>query len=185
MEVKILLHLRHYSAENRAGVHHALHAISLTLADYVSNLKQAGTDGIFYAVTGTAHPKLFDEAAFNEFSRPYDSIVLEAAGQGKTILHTCGAYSQVQRFNDYRIDGISWDTEAAGNPGLDVDLKATKVGGVDHALFAANKLDQIREQAANSLRIMEDQPFILAPNCSIPITVTDEALKELRHSINN
>ena len=74
-------------AENRAGVHHALHAISLTLADYVSNLKQAGTDGIFYAVTGTAHPKLFGEAAFNEFSRPYDSIVLEAAKRKNDSAH--------------------------------------------------------------------------------------------------
>ena len=59
------------------------------------------------------------------------------------------------------------------------------MGGVDHALFATNELGQIREQATKSLSTMKDQPFILAPNCSIPITVTDEALKELRNSINN
>lgn len=52
---------------------------------------------------------------FDELSRPYDSIVLEAASYGKNILHTCGAYAQPEKFNDYRIDGISWDTIAEGN----------------------------------------------------------------------
>ncbi|MNB79285.1 methylcobalamin:coenzyme M methyltransferase [compost metagenome] len=170
--------------EHRAAAHHALHAISLTLADYVQELKQAGSDGLFYAVTGTAHPGLFDEAMFNEFSRPYDSIVLEAASYGKNVLHTCGAYSQPEKFNDYRIDGISWDTKAEGNPDLDAALTATKVGGVDHALFAGNDISQIQQQAEEALKLMKDQPFILAPNCAIPLNVTDEALLQLKKSVS-
>lgn len=169
--------------EQRAGVHHALHAIALTLADYISELKSAGTDGIFYAVTGTAHPGLFDEATFNEFSRPYDSIVLDAARYGKRVLHTCGPLSHPERFNDYEIEGISWDTKALGNHDLDASLKATKIGGVDHALFATNEISSIQEQAEAALRIMTDQPFSLAPNCSIPINVTDEGLWQLKNSI--
>ncbi|WP_018752009.1 uroporphyrinogen decarboxylase family protein [Paenibacillus sanguinis] len=169
--------------EHRAAAHHALHAIALTLADYVQELRQAGSDGLFYAVTGTAHPGLFDEARFDEFSRPYDSIVLEAASYGKNILHTCGAHSQPEKFNDYRIDGISWDTAAEGNPGLDANLKATKVGGVDHELFAANDIAQIRKQAKEALTLMKDQPFILSPNCAIPLNVTDEALEQFKNII--
>ncbi|WP_251550187.1 uroporphyrinogen decarboxylase family protein [Neobacillus muris] len=169
--------------EQRSGVHQALHAISLTLADYVTELERAGADGIFYAVTGTAHPKLFDESMFNEFSRPYDMIVLEAAQHVKRVLHTCGPYSQPERFNHYPIEGISWDTGAAGNIGLTGDLKATKVGGVDHELFAKNDIGRIQEQAKEALRLMSSQPFILAPNCSIPITATDDALLQLKKSI--
>lgn len=169
--------------EHRAAAHHALHAIALTLADYVQELRQAGSDGLFYAVTGTAHPGVFDEARFDEFSRPYDSIVLEAASYGKNILHTCGAHSQPEKFNDYRIDGISWDTAAEGNPGLDANLKATKVGGVDHELFAANDIAQIRKQAKEALTLMKDQPFILSPNCAIPLNVTDEALEQFKNII--
>ncbi|WP_462413002.1 uroporphyrinogen decarboxylase family protein [Neobacillus sp. Marseille-QA0830] len=170
-------------SEQRSGVHKALHAISLTLADYVTELERAGADGVFYAVTGTAHPKLFNEAMFNEFSRPYDLIVLEAASYGKRVLHTCGPYSQPERFNDYPIEGISWDTGAAGNLELTGDLKATKVGGVDHELFAKNDIRQIQEQAKEALHLMAGQPFILAPNCSIPITVKDEALYQLKNTI--
>ncbi|AIQ43519.1 uroporphyrinogen decarboxylase family protein [Paenibacillus sp. FSL R7-0312] len=169
--------------EHRAAAHHALHAIALTLADYVQELKHAGSDGLFYAVTGTAHPGLFDEAMFDELSRPYDSIVLEAAGDGKNILHTCGAYSQPEKFNDYRIDGISWDTIAEGNPGLEANLKATKVGGVDHGLFAGNHLEQIGLQAEEALKQMKDQPFSLSPNCAIPLTVTDEALVHFKNTV--
>ncbi|OMD67852.1 uroporphyrinogen-III decarboxylase [Paenibacillus odorifer] len=169
--------------EHRAAAHHALHAISLTLADYVQELQQAGSDGLFYAVTGTAHPGLFDEAMFDELSRPYDSIVLEAASYGKNILHTCGAYAQPEKFNDYRIDGISWDTIAEGNPGLEANLKATKVGGVDHGLFAVNDIAQIKQQAEDALKLMKDQPFILSPNCAIPLNVTDEALAQFKKSI--
>lgn len=171
--------------DNRAGVHHALHSIALTLADYVAELSAAGTDGVFYAVTGTAHPQIFGEAEFNEFSRPYDLIVLEAAQKGKRVLHTCGAHAQPERFNDYPIEGISWDTKAFGNAGLeDATLKATKVGGVDHSLFALNNIEEIRNQAEFALKKMADKPFILAPNCSIPISTTDEALQQLRNSIN-
>lgn len=169
--------------EHRAAAHHALHAISLTLTDYIKELQQAGLDGLFYAVTGTAHPGLFDEAMFNEFSRPYDSIVLEAAQYGKNILHTCGTYAQPERFNDYRIDGISWDTKAEGNPDLDAALKATKVGGVDHGVFVKNDISQIQKQAEQALTLMKNQPFILAPNCAIPLNVTDEALEQLKNSV--
>lgn len=169
--------------EQRTGVHKALHAIALTLADYVTELEKAGADGVFYAVTGTAHPQLFDEAMFNEFSRPYDLIVLEAARRGKRVLHTCGAQSQAERFNDYPIDGISWDPKAEGNPDLSTSLKATKVGGVDHALFAKNDIKGIKEQAKEALNLMGNEPFMLAPNCSIPINVTDEALMEFKHSL--
>lgn len=171
--------------EHRAAAHHALHAIALTLADYVQELKQAGADGLFYAVTGTAHPGLFDAAKFDELSKPYDSIVLEAAGYGKNILHTCGAHAQPEKFNDYRIDGISWDTEAEGNPGLDANLKATKVGGVDHGLFAGKDVEQIEQQAKAALDKMKNQPFILSPNCAIPLSVTDEALLRFKNTVLN
>ncbi|WP_340025596.1 uroporphyrinogen decarboxylase family protein [Paenibacillus sp. FSL K6-1096] len=171
--------------EHRAAAHHALHVIALTLADYVQELKHAGADGLFYAVTGTAHPGLFDAAKFDELSRPYDSIVLEAASYGKNILHTCGAHAQPEKFNDYRIDGISWDTEAEGNPGLDADLKATKVGGVDHGLFAGNDVEQIEQQAKAALDQMKNQPFILSPNCAIPLSVTDEALLRFKNTVLN
>lgn len=167
----------------RSGVHHALHAIALTMASYVKELEKAGADGVFYAVTGTAHPELFDEAAFNEFSRPYDEIVLKAMTKGKRILHTCGAQAQPARFDDYPIEGISWDTEAEGNPGLEIPLQKTKVAGVDHHIFAVTDVTLIRKQAKEALEQVKEQPFLLVPNCAVSVNATEEALHTLRESV--
>jgi uroporphyrinogen decarboxylase len=142
----------------------------------LTGLYNTGIDGIFYAVTGTAHPDLFDEPSFNEFSRPCDYRVLEAARKGKIILHTCGKHPHLERFNDYQVDGIIWDTGAKGNPFLEEGLNATKVGDVIHTLIASNDIKRIHEQAEEAIIIMKNQPFMLAPNCSIPINTSDEAL---------
>lgn len=167
----------------RAGVHRALHAITMTMANYVKELERVGVNGLFYAVTGTAHPELFDEATFNEFSRPYDSIVLQAMKKGKRILHTCGSYSQPGRFIDYPIEGISWDTEAEGNPGLDIKLDKTKVAGVDHRIFEGSDDSLIGEQAKQAIDVMKDQPFLLVPNCAVSVKASEGALNTLRKSV--
>ncbi|MFB1050768.1 uroporphyrinogen decarboxylase family protein [Paraliobacillus sp. JSM ZJ581] len=169
--------------KERSGVHKALHAISLTMASYVKELETVGADGIFYAVTGTAHPALFDEAAFNEFSRPYDLIVLNAMSKGKRILHTCGAQAHPKRFDNYPIEGISWDANAEGNPGLNISLNKTKVAGIDHHTFAEASVTSIREQIEYALETMKNQPFLLVPNCCVSFDVTDAALRELRENI--
>ncbi|PXW88494.1 uroporphyrinogen decarboxylase [Streptohalobacillus salinus] len=169
--------------EERAGVHQALHNIAYTMADYVRALEQAGVDGIFYAVTGTAHPELFDEAAFNEFSRPYDLIVLHAMEKGQRLLHTCGAKAQPERFDDYPVEGISWDPEAEGNPGLDISLVKTKVAGVNHNIFAETDVAPIQAEIQEALSIMKEQPFLLVPNCAVSVNATDEALRTLRDAV--
>lgn len=170
--------------EERAGVHHALHAIAVTLADYVKELEEIGIDGLFYAVTGTAHPELFDEVTFNEVSRPYDLIVLNAVDKGKRVLHTCGAYSQPERFNDYPIEGISWDTKAEGNPDLDAELRPVKVGGIDHHVFHEEDTKEIQKQAQGSINLMNHEPFVLAPNCAVPPGADEKTYLALKNTIS-
>lgn len=169
--------------KERSGVHQALHAIAITMAKYVEALEAVGVDGLFYAVTGTAHPDLFDEGTFNEFSRPYDLIVLNAMKKGQRILHTCGAHAQPARFNDYPVEGVSWDTEAEGNPGLDLPLVKTKVAGVNHEIFEGDNNALIEKQAKKALDIMEGQPFLLVPNCAVSVKATEGALNTLRSSV--
>lgn len=168
---------------DRSSIHQALHAIAITMAQYVQELETAGVDGLFYAVTGTAHPELFDEAAFNEFSRPYDLIVLHAMQKGKRILHTCGSYAQPTRFDDYPVEGISWDTEAEGNPDLAVKMEKTKVAGVDHHLFTGDSVDKIKAQTEAALKQTKDEPFLLVPNCAVYVDATDDSLLALRQSV--
>jgi len=177
---------------DRSGVHHALHAIALTLAEYVATLTApasttgpdgAGLDGIFYAVTGTASPALLDEAAFRELSRPYDEIVLSAAAGSHRILHTCGPTSHAEWFDDYPVDAVHWDQHAPGNPDVDAPLRAVPVGGVAHTLFATHDAAAVGDQARAAVARTQGRPFLLAPACSVSITTDDPTLAALRGAV--
>lgn len=172
---------------DRSAVHHALHAIALTLADFATTLvsPEVGLDGIFYAVTGTASPGLIDEATFRELSRPYDEIVLSAASGAHRILHTCGPTSNPGWFDDYPVDAVHWDQHAAGNPDVDLELRATPVGGVAHALFGAHDDAAVGAQARAALARTHGRAFLLAPACSVPITVDDASLAALRNAVES
>lgn len=179
------LTLEELLSADRSGVHQALHAIAHTLAGFVSTLlsPEVGLDGIFYAVTGTASPALVDETTFRELSRPYDELVLSAASGAHRILHTCGPSSNVQWFDDYPVDAVHWDQHAAGNPDVDLPLRAVPVGGVDHTLFGAHDHTSVAAQARAALARTQGRPFLLTPACSLPITVDDASLKALRDAV--
>lgn len=179
--IDLQLLFRHY----RSDVHRALHAIALTLKDYVKALDVVGADGLFYATTGTAHPKLFSLEQFNEFSRPYDEIVLSAMKKGGRLLHTCGPYADPERFNDYPVEGISWDPNAEGNPDLTVKLDKVKVAGIDHELFATRDAEPLKEQVKTSLSMIADEPFLLAPNCAVSPQATVETLTALKEGMES
>lgn len=165
----------------RSGVHQALDHITRTMIDYIKELEINGVDGIFYAVTGTAHEELFSKEAFDEFSLPYDRRVLHAI-KGKRLLHTCGEFAQPERFDEYPVDAISWDTYAKGNPDLSVPLKKVKIGGIDHQLFGQNKIEHIHQQVAQALKQMEGTPFLLTPNCAVPVNVTAAELRAIKRN---
>jgi len=170
---------------DRSAVHHALHAIAHTLADYVATLVSPGVglDGIFYAVTGTTSPALVDAAAFRELSRPYDEIVLSAAAGAHRVLHTCGPTSSPAWFDDYPVDAIHWDQHAAGNPDVDLALRKVAVGGVAHGLFAAHDDAAVGAQARAALALTHGRPFLLTPACSVPITGDDASFAALRAAV--
>jgi uroporphyrinogen decarboxylase len=169
------------------AVHAALSAIAQTLADYVAALVGAadadgvGLDGIFYAVTGTASGSYFSQQEFAQYSAPYDSQVLAAAGDSVVVLHTCRADSHPQWFTGYRIDALQWDQFLPGNPPLDVDLGVTPIGGVSNELFAVGADPApLIAQLEQTLAAGPSRPFLLSPSCTIPTPADPAALQRLR-----
>lgn len=175
------------------ATHAALRAIAATLADYVTELLKpvadggAGLNGIFYAVTGTASDGHFDADSFETFSRPYDQLVLDAvtnsAADAAVVFHTCKANSHPEWFVDYPIDALHWDQFLPGNPPVDEDLGITPVGGVRSDLFApGSDPQQVADQLRRTLAARENQPFLLAPSCTIPTPADPELLRALRNA---
>lgn len=157
------LSLRELFTADPALTHAALRSITETYIAYLSRLRDAGIDGVFYAVTGTAHPQITSREGFAEFSAPYDREILEAAAM-PVIVHSCGEHSDAQRFADWPA-ALSWDQFAAGNPALDAVDTPVVVGGVDHRAFLDAEL--VAEQARAASMLARRRSVLVSPTCSI------------------
>lgn len=168
----------------------ALANIAHTLASYARALVKpaseggAGLDGVFYAVTGTVSEDYFDAARYQEFSEPYDRIVIDAVKRANpdavVLLHTCRAHSHPNWFDVPGVDALHWDQYLPGNPKADADLTAVPVAGANYELFApGGDVDQLRRELKESIALREGRPFLLAPSCTVPTPASDEALQAL------
>lgn len=175
--------------QDRAGVHRALLAIANTLADYVASILAAGADGIFYAALGMSREGYMTLDEWEEFVRPYDLIVLDALRNHFAILHTCGMFSNPQRFADYPVQIIHWAETAPGNTSLaaSVDWIGDKaiMGGVNEQLFGTGAAEQIAACAAHSVQAHARRPFILAPECSVAPNTSEDEYRALRAAVES
>lgn len=171
------LSLRELFIGDRERTARALQAITSTYLWYLDQLRAAGADGIFYAVTATANPQIMSAELFDELSAPYDRQLMEAAGELAVIVHTCGDHSDPGRFTGWG-SAVSWDQYADGNPPLDGLDKTVVVGGVDHRRFAETEL--VAAQTAAAAELARTRPVLVAPTCSVHSTAaTDASLEAL------
>jgi len=178
-------------AADPEGVHRALRNVAKTLAAYVEEVLRAGADGIFYAAMGLARDGYLTEEEYRTFGRPYDLIVLEAAGGAPVMLHTCGLQAHPERFDYGAVKAIHWADRAPGNPTL-ADLKDADTfrgkalaGGVDESLFAGDDADAVRRQAREAVQAMRGRAFVLAPGCGVPVNAAAATLRSLRESASS
>lgn len=166
--------------EDKEMVHRALGNIAKTMAKYCEHLVEEGVDGIFYAALGLARTGFLTEDEWMEFVRPYDLLVLESLKKVPVLLHTCGIYSNPERFVDYPIQAIHWPQSAPGNPTLKGSKAWLKgkiaMGGVDERLFGTHGEKDIYESTRKAVLEMKDQPFLLTPDCSLAFNTYDEEL---------
>lgn len=174
---------------NREEIHRALDAVAHSLGDLCRAMVNAGADGVFYGAIGWAREGYLTEEEWEEFVRPYDEIVLKAIEGHPVLLHTCGIYSNPERFVSYPISAIHWDQCADGNPeiygsGAWIGGK-TPMGGTNEMLFGADKAREIYQESRAILEKNRELPFIFVPNCSVAVNSSDEELRAFRSSVEN
>ncbi|WP_018143295.1 uroporphyrinogen decarboxylase family protein [Alloscardovia criceti] len=172
-------------------VKRALQNIAETLAVYAAELVTpeeqggAGLDGIFYAVTGTVSHDFFTQEEYNEFSKPYDELIINAIRQANpeavVLLHTCREDSHPDWFAGLA-DIIHWDQFLPGNPHIDHEIGAVPVGGANFTKFAVDDrkdVEGVRTQLKETIEERAGKPFLLAPSCTVPTPASGEALEIL------
>lgn len=175
--------------KDKEAVHKALEAIALTIGDYAAKVIESGADGLFYAIIGFAREGYLTMDEWKEFVEPYDIMVLKNVNDHMVLLHTCGIFSNPQRFVDYPISSIHWAPSAPGNPQID-DCKKwikdkTPMGGLDERLFGTGATETIYIKSRETLEKNKSIPFIFTPDCSLSIRTHDEELKVFRKTVED
>jgi len=96
-----------YLREDPEALHQGLEIIADVTSEFVRALLGAGAEGIFFS-TQMATTDALTEEEYEEFGRPYDMRVLEAAGDALISLHIHGLNVMFDLFADYPVQIVNW-----------------------------------------------------------------------------
>jgi uroporphyrinogen decarboxylase len=163
----------------------ALDGVSETLAGYARATREAGADGLFFAIVRLAREGGLSREEYARFGRPYDLRVLEAVSDAPlNVLHICGDHVYFDAVTDYPVHAISWNCRASGNPSMAEALAATPaavMGGVAEAsTLPLGSPDEVAREAKAALAETGGRRMILAGGCSLDTRTSPRNLIALR-----
>jgi uroporphyrinogen decarboxylase len=169
-------------------VEQALRAITETFKEYVTELRNAGADGIFYATTHWASGDLLTWEEYRRFGVPYDLEVVKATEEDAiNLLHVCASHNYLKELAeiDYHCRLYNWDSDDPTNLPLDraYDLLKGKalVGGVDQrGWLLKSSADEVGAQIEKLKAKHDPSRLIIGPGCSIPPETPMENLQAIR-----
>ncbi len=154
------------------ALHHALDAITDTLADYAAACLEAGASGIFFATTDWATRACITPEQYAEFGRPFDLRVLEAVqGAELNVLHVCRAENMLLDLLDYPVQAFNWADREAGNPSLaEVQSRTDRavMGGVALSTLSTGAPADVEAAVHDAIDSTGGRRLLVAPGCSVP-----------------
>lgn len=158
-------------ANTQAG-HAALEAITQTLIDYVNTCREIGITGLFYSINGAGSPETGGLSAgqFDEFVKPYDLRILQAAAGMVRIAHVHGYHLEFGRTLDYPVEAFSWSHRHTA-PSLAEARKLTStalIGGIDEVAISKQSVADISADIAAAAREAGPRKLLIGPGCTVP-----------------
>jgi len=102
-----------YLRENPEALHEGLEIITEVQAAFIRNVLAAGADGVFFS-TQMATTDLLTREEYEEFGRPYDLRMLDAAAEALVFLHIHGVNVMFDLFDDYPVQIVNWHARETG-----------------------------------------------------------------------
>jgi uroporphyrinogen decarboxylase len=160
-----------YVREEGEALHAGLEIIADVTGRFAAESLSAGADGIFFA-TQMACEGGASEEEYEEFGRPYDLRVLDAAGSAEfVILHAHGDNVYFDLLSAYPVHAINWHDRRTA-PSLREArerFSGCLVGGVDEARFADRQPQEITEEVRDAIAQTAGVAHIVSAGCVIPI----------------
>ena len=168
-------------------IHSALEVITQTFCSYVSEILNAGADGIFFATTSWATTDLITSEEYAEFGRPYDLRVLNAAKDAWfNVLHVCRSHNMLRDLIDYPVQAFNWDTQDATNHSLEQARTFTSkplIGGISRETLLNGEPGSVADEVNEAIAQTEGRSFMIGSTCSISPRCPETNLEALRKSI--
>ena len=173
--------------EHPKEVHTALEVITETFRSFVTECLTVGADGIFFATTHWASHDLLTDEEYQEFGRPYDLRVLEAAKDATfNILHVCQSHNMLRSLADYPVHALNWDTRDDTNPSLKEARTFTNlplVGGVGRQTLLNGQPKEVAAEVRDALAQTEGRGLLIGPGCSISPRCPEANLRALHEAL--
>ncbi|QNT76122.1 uroporphyrinogen decarboxylase family protein [Dehalogenimonas etheniformans] len=177
-----LAHLREYPET----IMSALHSLAETSAKFAAACIEAGADGIFLSARFASF-ELLSRDEYDQFGRPSDLMVLDAASGGWfNVLHLHGQHPMFKETAGYPVHAVNWHDRTSG-----IDLQTAArlsskavMGGVEQMhLLQDGSPQAVADQAKEAIRSMNSRRLILTTGCTYPISVPEVNLLAMRRAV--
>lgn len=176
--------IEHIREGNGDLVKKALEVITETTENVAREAIRLGADGIFFASQMSTYD-VMTSGEYEEYGRPYDLRVLEAAKDGWfNTLHAHGKNIMFEILRDYPVQVFNWHAWET-MPALDEAYALTGkclMGGLERMDITNRDKNSLQHQIFESYRISGGRHQILTPGCVIRYPLDDEILAYIKRT---
>jgi len=162
-----------------------LETIVTSTLRFIDKAKEAGVDGIYYAVQHARYP-LMNEAEFDRFGRSTDRQVLDGIQDlWLNILHLHSTEVMFGQVADYPVPVLNWHDRETGinlQEGL-AQFPGAASGGIDHWSLHQEAPTEAIAEAMDALRQTDGRRLILGTGCVIMTTTPLRNIRALREFV--
>ncbi len=183
---RFTVHLR----QHPEAVHAGLETITQTTVRFVEAVRETGAAGVFFATQHATYQQM-SRAEYEEFGRPYDLRILEAA-QGEpfwfNLLHIHGYDIMFDLLSDYPVQVVNWHdretppslAEAQGR------FSGAVCGGIDRwEVMLRGDPAQVRAEAAEAIAQTGGRRLIVGTGCVTFITSPTANIRAAREAVES
>lgn len=178
--------LLRYLRDSVDEMHEGLDIIAEATARFAEECLASGADGLFFA-TQCASTAYMTIEEYEEFARPYDLRVLDAARHAEIILlHIHGERIMFEQLTDYPVQIINWHDRRTPPTLKEAreQFSGTLAGGVDAMdTIGRGTPEQVAAEVKDALVQIGSQKFIVSAGCVIPIDAPEENVRAVRQGV--
>ncbi len=168
-----------YLREDPEDLHRGLEIVTEVTCEFVRAVLAAGADGIFFS-TQMATTDLVTREEYEEFGRPYDLRVLDAAGGALALLHLHGVHVMFDLFVDYPVQVLNWHARETP-PGI-AEARAQGATCVACGLDAWGTLaggtpEAVAQEVRDAIAQTQGRGHIVTTGCVMPVDTPDANIR--------